>query len=313
MGHPRPLRTRRDPDRALQARRLLSRGPVPVSFLHEAPRLLLEARPSLLFELLGTPVPEAAQVNMVSADLTQALPAERRADAVVTVVQGETTLAVYVVEVQLAVDPEKHFAWPLYAAAAHARHRCPTRVVVLTPHPEVATWARQSIGSFQPEHGFRPCVVGPGDVPIPSANDPAAQPSPDYAVMGALLHSRGPQVLEALAATMRVLARIDASSARRYAEVLHGALGPLTSELSTMAVSPETLKRYEEALEIARIRHTLARALRMVMETRGITLTDLGRLKLRDCEDPEIVERWLCRAATATTEAEIFAVDPPAS
>lgn len=80
-----------------------------------------------------------------------------------------------------------------------------------------------------------------------------------------------------------------------------------------MPASPETLKRVEEALEAARMVPPFAKVLRVVMEARGIPLSEEGRTHLERCYDPEKVQQWIRRAATATTEAEVFEGEPPPS
>ncbi len=277
-----------------------------VSLLHEAPRLPLEERPELLFELLGTPPPEAARVVLASADLTQSLPVERRADAVLTVVREQVVVAAYVVETQLAIDPEKLFTWPLYTAAVHARHRCPTTLVVLTTSAHVAAWARRPSDSFQPGLGFCPRVLEPGDLAVDAAD--ATSASPERAVLGALFASESPRLEEALAAALTALRRVDPVRAASYLDLLTSILGE-----SAMPASPETLQRIKEGIENMRVVHVMTAALKDVMAARGITFTELGRAHLWRCEDQEKVRDYIRRAATATTEAEIFGSDPPLS
>ncbi len=87
--------------------------PPPPSLLHEGPLLLFEHRPELLLELLGRSLVEGESIRTQNAGLTQAMPAERRADAVLTVERDGEVTAGFVLEVQLAVGPEKRFTWPL--------------------------------------------------------------------------------------------------------------------------------------------------------------------------------------------------------
>ncbi|MEV8229681.1 hypothetical protein AB0P41_27125 [Streptomyces sp. NPDC079167] len=50
-----------------------------------------------------------------------------------------------------------------------------------------------------------------------------------------------------------------------------------------------------------------AEGLLLILEARGIALTDDLRQKVTTCTDPELLHRWLHRAATATTTEEVFA------
>jgi hypothetical protein len=44
-----------------------------------------------------------------------------------------------------------------------------------------------------------------------------------------------------------------------------------------------------------------------ILDTRSLTLGELGRARLESCEDLTILTRWLVRAASAASEAEVFA------
>ena len=71
---------------------------------------------------------------------------------------GEHRLAV-VVEVQRSRDPQKQWAWPLYEAAARARHKCDACVLVFATDDLVAQRFRPSgiaSGSSYAIGGSRP-------------------------------------------------------------------------------------------------------------------------------------------------------------
>ncbi|MFF1923245.1 hypothetical protein ACFVW8_22070 [Streptomyces sp. NPDC058221] len=52
-----------------------------------------------------------------------------------------------------------------------------------------------------------------------------------------------------------------------------------------------------------------AEGLLLIIEARGITLTDETREKITTCTDPHLLHQWLQRAATATTAEEVFTTD----
>jgi hypothetical protein len=85
------------------------------SMLHESVVLLFRNRPELAAELLrdalGVRLPPYVGARIESADLSEAVPTEYRADLVVLLVNGEPVLAI-VVEVQLRIDERKRFTWP---------------------------------------------------------------------------------------------------------------------------------------------------------------------------------------------------------
>ena len=65
-------------------------------------------------------VPEYESAELGSPDLSEVVPTERRADAVVTLNQDGRAVLGIVVEVQLGRDSDKTYSWPSYDLAAAA-------------------------------------------------------------------------------------------------------------------------------------------------------------------------------------------------
>src|SRR5262249_21283333 len=74
-------------------------------------------------------------------DLTNVVPTEYRADAVVTLTVGDRPVLGVVVEVQLGKDEDKQWAWPAYVVNLYARLRCPVLLLVVCRDPVVAAWS----------------------------------------------------------------------------------------------------------------------------------------------------------------------------
>ncbi len=51
----------------------------------------------------------------------------------------------------------------------------------------------------------------------------------------------------------------------------------------------------------------LREAIAEVLEARALPLSEVGRARLASCTDVAMLTRWLKRAATASSEAEVFA------
>ncbi|MGC4070650.1 MAG: hypothetical protein QM784_39460 [Polyangiaceae bacterium] len=138
------------------------------SLEHETLRLLFQNRPelapALLRDALGVELPAYSSVRVESADLTDIVPAEYRADLVVLLVDGKPVLAI-VVEVQLAQDERKLYTWPVYVVGLRARFSCPSVVLVVTSEASVARWANRAI-AIGPGATLRPWVIGPDAVPL---------------------------------------------------------------------------------------------------------------------------------------------------
>lgn len=161
------------------------------SMLHEILLQLFRNRPELapelLREALHLTLPMYSEARIESAELTDVQPAEYRADLVVLLYESRPVLGI-VVEVQLAQDPRKHYAWPVYAAGLRARMRCPVCVLVFTPHHELVRWASQPI-ELGGGNVFAPLVIGPSGVPAVTDTTRAVA-DPELAVLSAMAHGK---------------------------------------------------------------------------------------------------------------------------
>ena len=102
---------------------------------------------------------------MESAELTEVVSTEYRADLVVLLLEGKPIFAI-VVEVQLSRDEDKRKTWPLYLTSLRARVDCPTALLVVAPDASVARWCAQPIELGHPGFTLRPLVAGPGAIPV---------------------------------------------------------------------------------------------------------------------------------------------------
>ncbi len=150
------------------------------SQLHEMLLLLFRNRPALAPELvreaLHVELPSYSEVRLESADLTDIVPAEYRADLVVLLVDGKPVLGI-IVEVQLQPDPRKRFSWPVYVAELRARLGCPCCLLVVTASAKTARWAAEPI-STGPGGQLLAFVVSPEGVPVITDLDRAGQARP---------------------------------------------------------------------------------------------------------------------------------------
>src|SRR6478609_4054895 len=125
-----------------------------------------ELAAQLLREALHLELPAYTEARLASSDLTEVVPTEFRADAVVLLVDGKPVLGV-IVEAQLSRDDRKRFSWPAYVAVLRARHECPVELLVVTPDRAVAAWAAAPIKlDLVGDSVVRPRVLGPDAVPV---------------------------------------------------------------------------------------------------------------------------------------------------
>jgi hypothetical protein len=194
------------------------------SYLHELLLVLFRNHSGSAADLLrklDVQLPEYDEVRAESSDLSNLRPAEYRADLVLFLVRGSHKVLGVIVEVQLACDEDKPYAWPAYIANLRARHRCPVCLLVVTIEDAVARWAAKSI-ELGPGTRCNPWVVGPSNTPaVTELQD--AQENVELAVLSAIEHGQSADIpLAARVASAAILASadIDAERSRLYLDLI---------------------------------------------------------------------------------------------
>ncbi|MFT9475241.1 hypothetical protein [Streptomyces sp. Mo3] len=117
-----------------------------------------------LRQLLGVPFPETSSVFVVSPDLTEIAPVERRVDTLLQVETKDDGTYLFAIESQRRRDPKKPAAWAYYLSYMHAKFGHQPVLVVLCPDEATARWAARPITLGIPDHPsltVRPLVLGP--------------------------------------------------------------------------------------------------------------------------------------------------------
>jgi predicted transposase YdaD len=285
---------------------------------HEILVDLFKNRPSLaaelLVEALGIPLPAYTEARITSADLTEIQPAEYRADAVVLLLQGGSPVRVVIVEVQLAADPQKRFSWPAYAMVARAVHGCPVALLVVAPDPVVAAWCAESIETGIPDFVLHPPVLRRSAVPVVTDPGEAAR-RPELGVLSALAHGETEQGATIASAVLPAIRELDDDRVRLYYDLVYNSL----NEASRRALEA-LMKGYEYQSDFAKKyvaqgraegraegrTEEAANAVLMVLQARGVTVPDAIRKRILAQTDPERLERWLVKAAVASSVAEVL-------
>lgn len=279
-----------------------------VHVLREHPGVVLE----LLARLSGQDYGGAHEVMSTAATLAELEPAEYRADVVLRLrASSEVPASALVVEVQLQVDDDKRFVWPLYVAGLRARLRCPVALVVLTLDERVARWAAVPIGLDERGSVLRPWVVGPSEVPaITQVADAAALP--ELALLSVLAHGREPGAERLGRALLEASRDLDDARARLYTDIAFAFLDDaaraiLEAELQLPGYTyqSEFARRFvtqgrEEGREEGRI-ETLVAAILEVLDARGIPLDDGTRARITACTDAAVLRGWFRGALTAVS------------
>ncbi|WP_437278160.1 hypothetical protein WME90_44220 [Sorangium sp. So ce375] len=289
------------------------------SVTHEALVELFKNRPALAAELLhdalGHPVPTFTEARVESSDFTEIVPSDRRADVVVVLLVGEQqqpAMAI-VVEVQLGVDPDKSYVWPVYVTQTRARHRCPTGLLVVTIDAAMARWSSRPIDTGHPGWTLTPLVLGPQGVPV-VIDAAQAKAAPEVAVLSAMAHGQS-EAAEAIGVAFfsgavdeldeerravygdLVLSSLNAA-ARRKLEAMMKSGYQFQSEFARGYVA----KGRQEGILEAKAHDVLA-----VLEARGLEVPVEVRERVLASTDLDELDRWIRRSAVVSDARELLA------
>jgi len=299
-----------------------------------------ELAPHLLALLFHIDVPPHASVAVVESSLDQLIPVEFRADLVLELrdTNGGVVLAV-VLEVQRDKDLDKEYSWPVYVTVVRAKKRCPTVVLVIAPDAEVATWAAQPIDLGLGFGTLRPVVLGPASVP--EVTDPAvAERETELAVLSAVAHGNGPNGLAVVQAALVALARLDREHAAVYFQIIWNALRePMRRALEALVMErqaegetkfpPFVQRIFEQGVHEGELKGRLEGRLEGKLEGRlegrlegklegkrdtllrllaraGIALTEDDVARVKACDDPALLDRWVDNVLGAKTARDVL-------
>jgi hypothetical protein len=280
------------------------------SQLHEILLLLLRNRPELapelLREALHVELPPYSEVRLESAELTDVVPTEYRADLVVLLVDGKPVLGI-VVEVQLNPDPRKQYTWPVYVASLRARIECPCCLLVITPSPKTADWASQPI-TVGPGNELIPLVVAPTGIPIVTDFERAAT-APELAVLSVMAHGHGDveTAVKIACCASQAAALLYEDRLVLYSDLIDHALGEAARKALEMLphnyeFQGPTYKRAKREGQL-----TMGTAnLFDFLDARGLTVSDATRERVLACTDLDQLRRWVRRAAIIQSAEELF-------
>ncbi|WP_437875623.1 hypothetical protein [Sorangium sp. So ce513] len=284
------------------------------SVTHEVLVELFKNRPTLAAELLhdalGHPVPAFTEARIEASDLTEIVPANRRADVIVVLLVGEQqqpAMAI-VVEVQLSVDSDKPYSWPVYVTQTRARHRCPTRLLVVTIDPAMVRWCSRPIDTGHPDWTLKPLVLGPEGVPVVTDAE-QARAAPEVVVLSAMAHGQG-EAAEAIgAAFLTAAAGLDAERRTVYWDLVLSSL----NEAARRTLEAMMKSSYQFQSEFARSYvakgkiEAKAHDVLAVLDARGLEVPVEVRERVLASTDVDELDRWIRRAAVVSDARELLA------
>ncbi|MEU4653224.1 hypothetical protein AB0G32_04625 [Streptomyces sp. NPDC023723] len=286
-----------------------------VSPPHEAMLRIFQHDPGLFSRVsryLGVEIPTPVSATALPTDLTETSPVERRVDTLLrfeTAEQGPFLLAV---EAQGKKDPDKPASWAYYVSYLWTKYRVPTALLVVCQDHATAKWAQRAVNSGPlqlPTLTLRPVVAGPHNMPV--ITDPEeARADLFLASLAAITHAADTSVNAILKALSTALQDVPEDIIDPIVEFTAQGLGNRPAKQlwrKLVAVDLSFYKSYisEEIRDEGRAQRGAADVL-LVLEQRGLDVSDDIRGHITDCEDLETLDRWLRRAVTAPTAEAIF-------
>ncbi|WP_437625674.1 hypothetical protein [Sorangium sp. So ce1151] len=286
------------------------------SVTHEALVELFKNRPTLAAEMLrdalGQPVPAFTEARVVSSDLTEILPSDRRADIIVVLLVGEQqrpAMAI-VVEVQLGVDADKPYVWPVYVTQTRARHRCPTWLLAVTVDAEIARWCARPIDTGHPGWILTPLVLGPEGVPVVTDAGQATA-APEVVVLSAMAHGQGDAAEAIGVAFLAAAAGLDQERRAMYGDLVLSSL----NAAARRTLEARMKAGYEFQSEFARSYvakgkiEAKAQDVLAVLEARALAVPAEVRERVLASTDLAELDRWIRRAAVVSDARELLATN----
>ncbi|WP_367043807.1 hypothetical protein [Streptomyces sp. Je 1-332] len=295
-----------------------------VTSQHEASHRIFQQRPELLapvFRILGVPLPERPSVEVLSPDVTEIRPPERRIDTVLRISAPNGSAFLLAIEAQGRRDPEKAASWGYYLSYLYSKYNIPALLLVVCQDKATSVWAA---GPFRigldgwTALSVHPMVVGPDNVPMITDPDEVAQ-NLAFAAFSALMHGRSPDCLAILDALAVALRSADDGSIDYYWQLLDVGLGDTPARATWRDVMGVTIyfpgqgtlaeEKYLEGKAEGKAEGEAegkVEALLLFLEVRGILIPDSSLQRIHACTDLATLDRWLVRAVTVDDADELF-------
>ncbi len=292
---------------------------------HEIPLQLIHDNPSLLIALLqklGRPAPEGPLVPD-DANLRFADPAEVRPDIVFRAVRPPWVIF----ELQNAIYEAKGRRWLLAAGILINQPGGMGEAIVLTSSRRVARWAKRvarMVGEYGTVVGLKPIVLLIAGDTIDALLD-EEQPELAFFAAWAVRSRRGPKALAVVDRASELAERLPLPLQGPMLRAIFGVLGEhLVAYLKDAEMNSEQLPEtraarrfrtfYEERGKTEGLaegkREGLAEgkreALLVLLGARGLAVSDTERAAIAACSDAAQLDRWIARAVTATSAAEVL-------
>lgn len=290
---------------------------------HEAMHRIFQEYPELfsrVAEVLGIDFAPPTSVTVLPTDLTETQPIERRVDTLLRLETKDDGPLLLAVESQGEKDPRKPASWAYYASYLLAKYRLQPMLLVVCQDRATAEWAARPV-SFGPRQWplltLRPLVAGPHNMPV-MTNPAEVRKNLPLATLAAITHGKNGDIGAILKAMTTVLRDTQDAVKNPVIEFISQGLGKLPAAAQWRTLVAVDLSFYkspifEEIRDEARAKalaegeaQRAAEDVLTVLTERGIDVPEDVRERITGCGDPETLSRWLRRAVTAPSAAEIF-------
>jgi hypothetical protein len=213
-----------------------------------------------------------------------------------------------IVEVQRRFDDDKRRSWPFYVASVWARDGCDVILLVLCDDPKVAEQYGKPI-QIGRAAVVTPDVVGPDQIPVVRDVE-LARALPELSVISSILHNDRTNPEQIFIALGAALMTVGTDLGRMYhdlvfAEVPEARRAHLLEVLMN-SLSTEYRSEYNRALFAEGKASGEAKAIVIMLETKGLTLSAEERNRITACTDLDQLDAWLHRVGSVTTVSELF-------
>lgn len=280
--------------------------------------------PEVMSQVFGVVLGKAGRVTVLSTDLTERRPQERRADSVILaelLVEDEKSKYIVVVEAQTDPDEAKQWSWPYYIAYLRVKYECPVMLLVVCTKSATERWARAEITSGLGElicMRVTPAVAGPGNVE-PVTDLDRARTNVGFAVFSALTHSRTESAREILEVLAEALGSTEAENGKFLSELVEAGLDGTGSfeiwrDLMITGNYPHvsqwraqaTEQGIEQGIEQGSVKTRIEDILR-ILARRNMSVSEDDRAVIEGCTDMDTLEVWFDRALVIDELEDLFA------
>jgi hypothetical protein len=303
---------------------------------HEILIVALREQPALL----GTLVSKLAGVRLsrglkpVDATVRFVKTAEVKLDVLFRRGRRDWTI----VEVQRAIDPNKRRRWLLAVGLLFDQTGTLGDLIVITPRADVARWAKGVVHARAPlgtEVWLKPAVFHLGEGEVDALLD---EDHPELALFAAwaMQHRHGPRARRIVDQAIELTERLPRSLRKAQRRAILSMLSERMLELLRKAsMNPDKIPETPAARKTRLFLEAQGRkrgraegeakgkaegkaegkqdALLMLLRARGIALSPDDEARVRACTDAAKLDRWIERAATASSVRDVLSAKPSAA